>query len=129
MPTTSSSSSESLAESSVEAIPDIVSHTDTNKTDDLTITDDTETKIVGSVEASAEMDLDPPEDSPRDQAQAGSSSNPEHVTPEVVAIPLPMVDDGGQDERWFKYKMSWSGKVYDIEVGANDLYGYKVDRG
>jgi len=120
MPTTSSSSSEV----SVEAIPDIVSHTDTNNNDTLTSNDDTGVEAIARVEPSAQMDVDSPEDVSRDQA--GSSSNPEHVTPEVVAIPLPMVDDGGQDERWFKYKMSWSGKVYDIEVGANDLYVYNV---
>jgi hypothetical protein len=123
MPTTSSSSSEV----SVEAIPDIVSHTDTNKTDDLTSNNDTGVKAIGRVEPSAGMDQDHLEDISPDQA--GSSSKPEHVTPEVVAIPLPVVDDGGQDERWFKYKMSWSGKVYDIEVGANDLYVFKVNGG
>jgi hypothetical protein len=123
MPTTSSSSSEV----SVEAIPDIVSHTDTNKADDLTSNNDTRVVVVDGVESSAEMDQDPADDISRDQA--GSSSKPEHITPEVVAIPLPMVDDGGQDERWFKYKMSWSGKVYDIEVGANDLYVSVVNGG
>jgi hypothetical protein len=123
MPTTSSSPSEV----SVEAIPDIVSHTDTNKTDDLTSNNDTRVEAIGRVDSSAGMDQDHPEDiSPE---EAGSSSKPEHVTPEVVAIPLPVVDDGGQDERWFKYKMSWSGKVYDIEVGANDLYVSQVNRG
>jgi hypothetical protein len=46
---------------------------------------------------------------------------PPGATPDVVAIPLPTVDDEGKEEKWYKYKMSWSGKVYDIEVGANDL--------
>jgi hypothetical protein len=123
MPPTSSSPSEV----SVEAIPDIVSHTDTNKTDDLALNNDTGVVVVDGVGPSAEMDQDLPEDISPDQA--GSSSNPEHVTPEVVAIPLPVVDDGGQDERWFKYKMSWSGKVYDIQVGANDLYVSQVNGG
>jgi hypothetical protein len=123
MPKTSSSPSEV----SVEAIPDIVSHTDTNKTDDLTSNDDTGVEVIGRVEPSAQMDEDPSEDNSGNQA--GSSSKPEHVTPEVVAIPLPVVDDGGQDERWFKYKMSWSGKIYDIEVGANDLYVSRVSGG
>jgi len=120
MPTTSSSSSEV----SVEAIPDIVSHTDTNKTDDPTSNDDTRVAVLDGVGPSADMDQGLAEDiSPE---EAGSSSKADHITPEVVAIPLPMVDDGGQDERWFKYKMSWSGKLYDIEVGANDLYVYHV---
>ena len=44
------------------------------------------------------------------------------ATPDVVAVPLPTVDGGGKEEKWYKYKMSWSGKVYDIEVGANDLW-------
>lgn len=120
MPTTTSTSSEL----SVEATPDIVSHTDTNKTDDQTL--NVETGVVdatGSVDPSTQMEHDCPVHDHPDQA--GSSSNSEHITPEVVAIPLPIVDDGGQDERWFKYKMSWSGKVYDIEVGANDLYVYE----
>jgi len=91
MPTTSSSSSEV----SVEAIPDIVSHTDTNNNDTLTSNNDTGVEAIVRVEPSAKMDQDPAaDDSPE---QAGSSSNPEHVTPEVVAIPLPMVDNGGQD--------------------------------
>jgi hypothetical protein len=46
---------------------------------------------------------------------------PPGATPDVVAIPLPTVDDEGKEEKWYTYKMSWSGKVYDIEVGANDL--------
>ena len=123
MPTTTSSSSEL----SVEAIPDVVSHTDdTNKTDDQTLNDGTGVvEATGSMDPSTQMDqYSPVHDHPD---QAGSSSNSEHITPEVVAIPLPIVDDGGQDERWFKYKMSWSGKFYDIEVGANDLYVYNLE--
>jgi hypothetical protein len=121
MPTTRSSSRSSSDKAPVEAIPDIVSHTDPNQPDNLIVNDDTGIEVIDKVESSAEMDQVPPEDiSGRDQALAGSSK-PEHITPEIIAIPLPMVDDG-EDERWFKYKMSWSGKIYDIEVGANDLY-------
>lgn len=103
----------------MEAIPDIVSHTDPKQTDDLTQKDDIGMEAIDSVISSAPTDQGPSKETASDHA--GSTSKPEHVTPEVVAIPLPMVDDEGKDERWFKYKMSWSGKVYDIEVGANDL--------
>ena len=51
----------------------------------------------------------------------GPLIRPPGATPDVVAVPLPTVDGGGNQEKWYKYKMSWSGKVYDIEVGANDL--------
>jgi hypothetical protein len=31
----------------------------------------------------------------------------------------PAIDN---DEKWYKLKMAWSNKVYDIEIGSNDLY-------
>jgi len=126
MPPSRSSSRDERAETSVEAIPDIVSHTDPAQTDDLTLDDDPDSSIevIGRVGPSSDMDTESPVDISgrvQSEAQAGPSE-PEHLTPEVVAIPLPMVDEvEGQDERWFIYKMSWSGKIYDIDVGANDL--------
>jgi ubiquitin-like domain-containing CTD phosphatase 1 len=42
------------------------------------------------------------------------------ISPLIEAIPLP--DEIEVAEEWWDLKMSWSGKVYDLKVGGNDMY-------
>ena len=43
-------------------------------------------------------------------------------SPILAAIPLPTdeIEIEGKEE-WYSLRMSWSGKIYDLKVGANDM--------
>ena len=42
-------------------------------------------------------------------------------SPVVAAVPLPDETVTEKDEEFWDLKMSWSGKVYEMRVGANDM--------
>ena len=45
------------------------------------------------------------------------------ASPTLAAIPLPSDNiESESDEDWYNLRMSWSGKIYPIKVGANDMW-------
>lgn len=109
----------------VEAAPDVIAHSDAPTTSHEHV----ETEGGQSSAAMAPGTIGIP------IAQAGatgsastvnvssSSSSPSShalAPPETVAEPLPAEVD--EIEIWWNLKMSWSGKVYDIRIGSNDLW-------
>lgn len=44
-------------------------------------------------------------------------------SPVLSAIPLPSDEvEAEANEEWFHLRMSWSGKLYELKVGANDMF-------
>ena len=59
---------------------------------------------------------------------SGSKSSPMKMddtdgstSPVVMAVSLPTDEGLDEKEEWWELRMTWSGKVYDMTVGSNDM--------
>lgn len=43
------------------------------------------------------------------------------TSPVVMAVPLPTDEGLDEKEEWWELRMTWSGKVYNMTVGSNDM--------
>jgi ubiquitin-like domain-containing CTD phosphatase 1 len=43
------------------------------------------------------------------------------TSPVVMAVPLPTDEGLYEKEEWWELRMTWSGKVYNMTVGGNDM--------
>ena len=43
------------------------------------------------------------------------------TSPVVMAVSLPTVEGLDEKEEWWELRLTWSGKVYDMTVGSNDM--------
>jgi ubiquitin-like domain-containing CTD phosphatase 1 len=98
----------------VSALPDIASTPNDPKKPKLSHT--------GTVHQS-ELELQPGSESEQDVSEINGNTSPI-----IQAIPLPL-DELEVEEEWWDLKMSWSGKVYDLKVGGNDMSaGFQLRR-
>ena len=56
---------------------------------------------------------------PGDESMEDGDAGEAPATPVMQAVPLP--EEVEEKEEWFNLKMSWSGKIYDLRVGGNDM--------
>lgn len=68
-------------------------------------------------------DADPGTNEPTQSPLAAATDNTGGThgtnTPAVKSIPLPGGE--GEQETFYELKMAWSGKTYELKIGANDL--------
>jgi len=107
----------------VEATPDVMSHSDAPTTSDQESGNDTPQKPAKKPPGPYTGDGPIPGfyDEPSTSESSSSAAGPSNVltSPETAAEPLPAEVDA--EEKWWDLKMSWSGKIYDIRIGSNDL--------
>jgi ubiquitin-like domain-containing CTD phosphatase 1 len=114
--------SEDTPSSTVEAVPD-VQH-------GITPGDSKKPKLFHALPLGAATDGDSSSSSfssASDPSPATPSSSPARelengeISPVVMAVQLPADDEIKEKEEWWDLRMSWSGKVYEMRVGGNDM--------
>ena len=76
---------------------------------------DGDAQAEASSSSSSPAALDPPGRGPNRELENGE------ISPVVMAVQLPADDEIKEKEEWWDLKMSWSGKVYEMRVGGNDM--------
>lgn len=78
-----------------------------------------------TVSAPPDISSNPSESKKPKLPHIGNGDPPKNgdISPIMAAIPLPSDDVGVEGkEEWYNLRMTWSGKLYELKVGANDMF-------